>query len=232
VLLAAVCKSPGHACNDAEVIELLSFRHKSILAGDLNAKYPLSNSAVSNLSGVKLLNLQHINEIEIWAPQCSTHYSPAGNGDVLDIIMHTNVQLSEVIVIVNCLENQFTSHDLCDENHEREVGTTVQALLASVDDTPFGKVRPCDIHKLVKTLKLRKACGLDGIPNECLRHLLRRLRVHLTHLFNHCLRLSHFPKSWKEAKFISLQKPGKDAQFPQDLRPISFLPITIKLFWK
>jgi hypothetical protein len=32
------------------------------------------------------------------------------------------------------------------------------------------KVRPCDIHKLVNSLKLRKACGLDGIPNECLRH--------------------------------------------------------------
>jgi hypothetical protein len=73
-------------------------------------------------------------------------------------------------VIADCLENQFTSHDLCDENSELEVGTTVQALLASVDGTPLGKVRPCDIHKLADLLKLRKACGLGGIPNECLRH--------------------------------------------------------------
>jgi hypothetical protein len=35
VLLAAVCKSPGHAWNDADIIELLSFRHKSLLVGDL-----------------------------------------------------------------------------------------------------------------------------------------------------------------------------------------------------
>jgi hypothetical protein len=41
-----------------------------------------------------------------------------------------------------------------------------------------------NIHKLTNTLKLRKACGLDGIPNECLRHLPRRPLVHLTHLFN------------------------------------------------
>jgi hypothetical protein len=74
-------------------------------------------------------------------------------------------------MIVGCLENQFTSHDLCDENHEQQVETRAQALLAFVDNTPFGKVRTCDIHKLANSLKLRKACGLDGIPNECLRHI-------------------------------------------------------------
>jgi hypothetical protein len=42
----------------------------------------------------------------------------------------------------------------------------VQALLASVDDTLLGKVRHCNIHKLANSLKLRKACGFDGIPNE------------------------------------------------------------------
>jgi hypothetical protein len=47
---------------------------------------------------VKLLNLLHINEFEISAPQCPTHYFPAGNGDVLDIVVYKNVQLSEVIV--------------------------------------------------------------------------------------------------------------------------------------
>jgi hypothetical protein len=35
---------------------------------------------------------------EISAPQCCTHYSPAGNCDVLDIVVHQNVHLSEVIV--------------------------------------------------------------------------------------------------------------------------------------
>jgi hypothetical protein len=97
-------------------------------------------------------------------------------------------QLNEKVgVIADCLENQFTSHDLCDENNERQVETTVQALLASVSGTPLYKVRPCDIHNLAYSLKFRNACGLDGIPNECLRHLPRRPLVHLTLLFNHCL---------------------------------------------
>jgi hypothetical protein len=34
--------------------------------------------------------------------------------------------------------------------------------------------------------------------------------VHLTHLFNHCLRLGHFPAPWTLAKIITLPKPGKD----------------------
>jgi hypothetical protein len=41
-------------------------------------------------------------------------------------------------VTKNYLENQFTSQHLCDKNHERRVETTVQALLASVDDIPWG----------------------------------------------------------------------------------------------
>jgi hypothetical protein len=39
------------------------------------------------------------------------------------------------------------------------------------DDTPFEKVRPYDIQKLIKLLKLRKDCGIDGIRNECLRSI-------------------------------------------------------------
>jgi hypothetical protein len=46
VLLASVYKIPGSAWGDADITELISFRRKSILAGDLNAKHPFWNSAV------------------------------------------------------------------------------------------------------------------------------------------------------------------------------------------
>jgi hypothetical protein len=98
ILLAAVYKSTGSAWSDADISELLSFRHKSILAGDLNAKHPFWNSAVSSPSGDKLLDLFDCYDFEISAPQCSTNYSPAGNGNVLDIVVHQNVRMSEVIV--------------------------------------------------------------------------------------------------------------------------------------
>jgi hypothetical protein len=86
----------------------------------------------------------------------------------------------------DCLENQFTHHDLCDENHERKVEARVQALLEAVNNKPPERIRPCDLQKVINSLKLRKVCGIDGIPHKCLRHLPRRPLVHLTHLFNHC----------------------------------------------
>jgi hypothetical protein len=101
---------------------------------------------------------------------------------------------------------------------------------ASADDTPLGKVRPCDIHKLANSFKFRKAPVLDGIPNKSLRYLTRKPLLHLTHLFNHCLLLFHFPKPWKEAKVIMLPKPGKYPKFPQNLYSISLL--SGKLFEK
>jgi hypothetical protein len=69
------------------------------LAGDLNAKHPSSNSAVSNPSGQKLLLLFDTSDSEISAPQCPTHYSPVGNGDVLDIVAHKNIRISNVMVL-------------------------------------------------------------------------------------------------------------------------------------
>jgi hypothetical protein len=112
------------------------------------------------------------------------------------------------------------------------VEARVQALLEAVDSDPFERIRPCDLQKLLNTLKLKKTCEIDCIPNECLRHLSRRPLVYLTHLINLCIRLSHFPTSWKEAKVIALQKQGKDPKFPQNLRPISLLSSTGKVFEK
>jgi hypothetical protein len=112
------------------------------------------------------------------------------------------------------------------------VEATVQALLEAVENSPPQRIRLCDLQTLINSLKLRKACGIDDIPNECLRHLPRRPLVHLTHLFNHCLWLSHFSKPWKEAKVITLPKPGKDSKFSQNIRPISLLSTTSKLFEK
>jgi hypothetical protein len=104
VLLAPVYKSPGRAWNDADITELLSFRRKYILAGDLNAEHPFWNSTVSKPSGEKLMELFDLNEFEISAPQYPTHYSHAENGDVLDIVVHQNIRVSDVTVsdILDC----------------------------------------------------------------------------------------------------------------------------------
>jgi hypothetical protein len=142
--------------------------------------------------------------------------------------------LEKANAIADCLENQLTPHDLCDESHKRQVEARVQTLLEAVDNNPPSpeRIRSCDLQKLVNSLKLRKTCGIDGIPNEYLMHLPRRPLVHLTHLINNCLRLYHYPTPWEDAKIITLPKPGKNSKFPQNLRPISLLFTTGKLFEK
>jgi hypothetical protein len=70
--------------------------------------------------------------------------SPTASHGPLGITYHTDKKDED---IADYLEEQFTSHDLFDENHERQVETAVEALLASVDGNSLGKVKPCDIHK-------------------------------------------------------------------------------------
>jgi hypothetical protein len=68
------------------------------LAGDLNTKQPLWNSRVSNPTGEKIMDLFDMNEFKISASQCPTHYSLVGNGDVLDVVIHKNIRVSNAIV--------------------------------------------------------------------------------------------------------------------------------------
>jgi hypothetical protein len=96
MLLASVYKSPLRALRDADITELLKLRTKSSLPGDLNAKHPVWNSNVSNPSGLKFLDLFVNCNFEISAPQDPTHFVPNVRSDVLDIVVHKDVRLSEV----------------------------------------------------------------------------------------------------------------------------------------
>jgi hypothetical protein len=134
--------------------------------------------------------------------------------------------------IADCLENHFIHYDFCEEHHERRVDSLVQDVLENKNSAPSEKISPCDLKSIINSLKLKKACGIDDIANECLRHLPRRPLVQLTHIFNHCLRLSYFPNDRKEAKVITLPKPDKDPKFSLNLRPIRPLSTTGTLFEK
>jgi hypothetical protein len=144
---------------------------------------------------------------------------------------HIFYPIDKANIIADCLENQFTVHDLCDCDHRRRVEAKVEVLLATVDeDAPFN-FRPCDVSKEIQSLKLQRACDFDGVQNVGLRHLPRPL-VHFTHVLYHCLRLGHFAAPWKETKITTLPKPGKDLKFPLNVCPISLLSTTGKLFGK
>jgi hypothetical protein len=45
--------------------------------------------------------------------------------------------LEKAKAIADCLEIQFTPHDLCGDNHERRVEVIVQDLLETIDTSPL-----------------------------------------------------------------------------------------------
>jgi hypothetical protein len=53
--LQVIYKSPGHAWSNADVIELLNFRPKSVLADNLNAKTLFEIARFQNLPAQRLL---------------------------------------------------------------------------------------------------------------------------------------------------------------------------------
>jgi hypothetical protein len=88
VLLAAFYKSPSRAWSDIDITELLSFRPKSILAGDLTLKTHFGIVHFETLQVTNCYICLMYTKFKISAPQCPVHYSPNGNGDVLVIVVH------------------------------------------------------------------------------------------------------------------------------------------------
>jgi ABC-type glutathione transport system ATPase component len=50
---------------------------------------------------------------------------------------HKISSVEKANTIADCLEEQFTQHDQCEENHEQNVKARVQALLQAVDNDPL-----------------------------------------------------------------------------------------------
>jgi hypothetical protein len=94
--------------------------------------------------------------------------------DPLCPILYPN---GEAEIIGDCLENQFTSNELRNYDHKRQLEATVNVLPATVDEEPL-KFQLSDISKEIKSLKLGKAGSSVGVPSACLRYLPRRDLVH------------------------------------------------------
>jgi hypothetical protein len=78
------------------------------------------------------------------------------------------------------LENQFTRHDLCDDNHERQVEARVQALLETVDNNPWKSqtVLCTEINKFLEIEKcLRDGCHFKWMPQTPSKETIGTLNI-------------------------------------------------------
>jgi len=84
------------------------------------------------------------------------------------------------------------------------------------------------VLKLINSLPLNKACGLDGISCRLLKEAAPIVAPFLTHIINLSITTGIFPDEWKLARVSPIYKEGVKSD-PNNYRPISVLPVISKL---
>ena len=84
------------------------------------------------------------------------------------------------------------------------------------------------VLKLIQSLPLNKASGLDGISAKLLKEAGPIISASLTYIINRSLPTGIFPNDWKVAIVTPIYKDDIKTN-PNNYRPISLLPIVSKL---
>ena len=85
-----------------------------------------------------------------------------------------------------------------------------------------------EVLKYLKETDTSKASSVPNVSSKILKPALISLIDELTYIFNLCLSSNTFPRKWKIASVVPLQKDGDLSQCT-NYRPISLLPIPGKI---
>lgn len=75
-----------------------------------------------------------------------------------------------------------------------------------------------ELRGVIGGMSVGKSPGMDGIPNECMEHVLNAVGESWREIVEGCLREGVFPTVWKRAEVVWIPKKGGG------MRPISLLP--------
>ena len=128
-------------------------------------------------------------------------------------------------------------------NHFTNIGQSLAQEIPCTDIDPLGYVNPVDgvfsfqwinlqkVIKLPKAIDVRKATGLDKIPNRPLKLANDVVALSLTVIYNQSLATGIFSSNWKMAKVSPIFKNGSKSDL-NNYRPISVIPAVPKIFKK
>ena len=139
--------------------------------------------------------------------------------------------------IADELAEQFEKNNLLTIDYRHEVDNQVKKSVETIDKicpsklvNPEHHVNIGKISKIIKKLKVKKAPGLDGVPNILIKRLPLAAVELLTKIVNACIDRCYFPSVFKTAKVIPILKPKKDPKSSISYRPISLLSSIGKIF--
>ena len=138
--------------------------------------------------------------------------------------------------------HQTPKHALFDQQFEEDINSfileheslfTEQAQPTNQEDNDHPMLHPIttlDFKRKLGIAKSSSAPGDDQVTYSLLKQSPDILFTKLIFILNFCLQIGYFPKQWKAAKVVMIQKPGKDHTNPKNYRPISLLPAISKIF--
>ena len=150
--------------------------------------------------------LAAVNTTEFWKEIASIAYKP-GNRNLIKKEEWTNFYES---ILPTRTEEDFSGQDAAHPTL----------------DSPILKF---ELEFAIKSLKLKKAPGPEGLTNEFLKALPEEGKEELLQLFNQILESETIPSEWSQATITNLYKSGS-AEDPRNYRPIALLNNSMKLF--
>ena len=99
-------------------------------------------------------------------------------------------------------------------------------------DEPEGDITMHELDRAIEEAGLGKAAGEDDIPYEMVKHLGKKARLMLLHIYNRCWAGEELPATWRTALIKTLLKEGKDPKDTASYRPISLTSCMGKLLEK
>ena len=97
------------------------------------------------------------------------------------------------------------------------------------EDRTGTKITLEEVEKACKSLKNRKAAGLDGVSGELMKNGGYWMKVSLCYLFNAALDQRCVPSDWRKGLIVPIFKEG-DKEVASNYRGITLLSIVGKLF--
>lgn len=89
-----------------------------------------------------------------------------------------------------------------------------------------------ELNKTILSLPNNKSPGPDGFSAEYYRTFHSILGPHLINIYATAISTSSFPPEMLTATIVTLPKPGKSLDTPQNFRPISLLNVDLKIYAK
>jgi len=127
--------------------------------------------------------------------------------------------------------NDFFQHVAISPQHHSASSFTSFPSNRAANAFTFKEISVSTVLAHLSNLDVRKSMGADGLSATFLREVANEIVVPLTSLYNQSLQNGVIPSAWKQSHITPVHKGGP-LDNPSNYRPISVLPITVKVLEK